>query len=199
MKRFILSLSLGLLAAYAAAGAQAPGAPRYKFDSDWPQLPLPNKWKLGGITGLAVDKNEDVWVMSRPSDLRDMELQAELDPPIAACCVRAPTMIHIDKAGKVIGSFDTAQGHGMDVDSKGFIYIGSDTVRKYDPATGKVMATVPRTPDFEGGRGTVGTGEPAKYTPGRGSIGPVGTIPPQGGGRGADPAAQAAQAAAVAA
>ena len=42
-------------------------------------------------------------------------------------------MIHIDKTGKVIGSFDAPQGHGMDVDSQGFVYIGQDTVRKYDP------------------------------------------------------------------
>ena len=33
-------------------------------------------------------------------------LEAELNPPIADCCVRPPSMIHIDKEGNVIGSFD---------------------------------------------------------------------------------------------
>ena len=129
---FILPISL--LAIYAAPGVLAQSAPRYKFDPDWPK-PLPNKWKIGGITGLAVDRNDDVWVLNRPNDLTDIELHAELTPPAADCCVRPPSMIHIDKNGNVIGSFDAPQGHGMDVDSQGFVYIGQDTVRKYDPKT----------------------------------------------------------------
>ena len=56
-------------------------------------------------------------------------------------------MIHIDKNGNVIGSFDAPQGHGMDVDSKGFVYLGQDTVRKYDSKTGMlVKAVVPVQP-----------------------------------------------------
>ncbi len=62
-------------------------------------------------------------------------------------------MIHIDKNGNVIGSFDAPQGHGMAVDTKGFIYIGQDTVRKYDSQTGKMVAEVPRTPERPPGGG----------------------------------------------
>ena len=120
-----------LLVSYSGTGTQAQGAVRYTFDPAFPKE-LPNKWKIGGITGLAVDKNDDVWVLNRPNDLTDIELHAELTPPAADCCVRPPSMIHIDKQGKVIGSFDAPQGHGMDVDSQGFVYIGQDTVRKYD-------------------------------------------------------------------
>ena len=50
-------------------------------------------------------------------------------------------MIHIAghdgpgyKDGDVIGYFDAQQGHGMAVDKKGFLYLGQNTVRKYDPA-----------------------------------------------------------------
>src|SRR5216683_8362365 len=128
-----------------AVGAQEMAAPKYKVDPDWPK-PLPNKWKMGGVTGLAVDKDDNVWVLDRPNDLTDVELEAELTPPLADCCVRPPSMIHIDKSGTVIGSFDAPQGHGMAVDSKGFVYIGQDTVRKYDPKTGKVVGEVPRAP-----------------------------------------------------
>ena len=129
-----------------AVSAQAQTVPRFKFDPDWPK-PLPNKWKMGGVTGLAVDKDDNVWVLNRPNDLTDIELEAELNPPLADCCVRPPAMIHIDKAGNVIGSFDAPQGHGMAVDSQGFVYIGQDTVRKYDPKTGKVVGEVPRAPE----------------------------------------------------
>src|SRR5438045_9793126 len=111
---------IALVGSYAGSGLQAQTAPRYKFDPEWPK-PLPNKWKMGGVTGLAVDKDDNVWVLDRPNDLTDIELEAELSPPIADCCVHPPSMIHIDKNGNVIGSFHAPEGHGMAVDSKGFV------------------------------------------------------------------------------
>src|ERR1700680_936287 len=191
---------LGLLALCVSLGAQEKTAPKFKFDPDWPK-PLPNKWKMGGVTGLAVDKDDNVWVLDRPNDLTDIELEAELTPPIADCCVRPPSMIHIDKNGNVIGSFDAPQGHGMAVDSKGFVYIGQDTVRKYDPKTGKVVGEVPRTPERPPGGGG-GDAAPPSGTrmPGRGSRGPVaGFLPPPGGRAQPDPAAREARAASIAA
>jgi hypothetical protein len=167
-----------------ALTAQEPTAPKFKLDPDWPK-PLPNKWKLGGVTGLAVDKDDNVWVLNRPNDLTDIELEAELTPPVADCCVRPPAMIHIDKNGNMIGSFDAPQGHGMAVDSKGFVYIGQNTVRKYDPKTGKVVGATPRAPETETG-GTAGAAEPTlpAHTPGRGSAGPVAGFLTPAGGRG---------------
>jgi DNA-binding beta-propeller fold protein YncE len=189
----ILTISLGVLALYAGLGAQT--APRYKYDPEWPK-PLPNKWKIGGITGLAVDKNDDVWVLNRPNDLTDIELHAELTPPAADCCTRPPSMIHICKNGDVLGSFDAPQGHGMDVDSQGFVYIGQDTVRKYDPKTGKVVAEIARAPETEGGGPPGGRGAAPERIPGRGGRGPIagflgrgGGIANEGGGRGANAAA----------
>ena len=70
-------------------GAQTETAPKYKVDASWPK-PLPNKWKMGGVTGLAVDKDDNVWVYDRPNDLTSIEVEAELNPPIADCCVRLP-------------------------------------------------------------------------------------------------------------
>src|SRR6266478_3812874 len=140
---FVALASLCLLALGVSVVAQNMAAPKYKFDPDWPKT-MPNKWKIGGVTGLAVDKDDNVWVYDRPNDLRDMELKAELSPGIADCCVRPPSMIHIDKNGNVIESFDPPQGHGMAVDSKGFVYLGNsvkglNTVRKYDPKSGKLL------------------------------------------------------------
>src|SRR5881396_3846967 len=189
-----LLTGLGVFGVDGIPGAQEQTAPRYKFDPDWPK-PLPNKWKMGGVTGLAVDKDDNVWVYDRPNDLTDIELEAELTPPVADCCVRPPAMIHIDKNGNVIGSFDAPQGHGMDVDSKGFVYLGQDTVRKYDPKTGKLVGEVPRTPEREGGGGEGRGAAGAARVPGRGGPGPVAGFltPPGGRGRGnqPDPAARA--------
>ena len=144
----------GLVAAGGTSVASAQSAPELVFDPTWPK-DLPNIWKLGGITGLALDRDENVWVYNRPNDLTNIELHAELATPLALCCTRAPSMIHLDRTGRVIGSFDAPQGHGMDVDSAGFVYLGQDTVRKYDPRSGRVVAEIARAPEREDG-GPVG-------------------------------------------
>src|SRR5438477_5737907 len=204
-------LALGMFAAYSSIGSHASvqaqnGAPRYKFDPEWPK-PLPNKWKIGGITGLAVDPKDDtVWAYDRPNDLTNIELEGEIG--IADCCTLPPSMIHFDKQGNVIGSFVAPQGHGMDVDSKGFAYLGQDTVRKYDVKTGKLVAEVPRAPEREPGVPNVPDSVPM-HKPGVGGAGPVaGFVPAPAaagaeggrgggrGGRGGDPAAAAARIAA---
>src|ERR1700740_1511648 len=105
IKTLVVLASLGLLTVLGVGrgtrtGAQTTGAPKFKVDCDWPK-PLPNKWKMGGVTGLAVDQDDNVWGYDRPTDLTDIELEAELIPPIADCCVRPPSMIHIDKDGNV--------------------------------------------------------------------------------------------------
>src|ERR1700741_5287229 len=126
MRKKRLLLAFGVSAGFclvillAARGARTQSGPKYKVDAEWPK-PLPSKWKMGGVTGLAVDKDDNVWVHDRPNDLTDIELEAELTPPIADCCVRPPSMIHIDKEGNVIGSLDTPQGHGMTRETKGFV------------------------------------------------------------------------------
>jgi len=194
-----------LLVLVVALGAQTQTAPKYKVDATWPK-PLPNKWKMGGVTGLAVDKDDNVWVLDRPNDLTSIEVEAELNPPIADCCVHPPAMIHLDKEGNVIGYFDAPQGHGMAVDNKGFVYLGQNTVRKYDPKTGKVIGEVPHTPDLENG-GKFDMPPMPQRAPGEGSAGPVAgfvTVPGAGrrggggggGGNQQDPAARAAAAAA---
>ena len=173
------------LAAFSAVGrAQAP---EFVFDPSWPQ-PLPNNWKIGGITGLAVDADDNIWVLNRPNDLTALELRAEPSPPIALCCTRPPSMIHFDRRGNVIESFDAPQGHGMDVDDEGFVYIGQDTVRKYDPGTGEVVAEIARTPERENGA-RVGLPPPMERDPGQGSRGPViNFLGPPPGAMAADPA-----------
>ena len=184
----------GAALALLCAGAQAQTAPTYYADPTWPKT-LPNSWKMGGITGLAVDRNDHVWVLNRPNDLADMELLAELTPPVSECCVRPPAMIHLDGAGTVIGSFDAPQGHGLDVDADGFVYLGQDTVRKYDPRTGEVLAELQRTPEREGG-GRVGLPPPVERIPGQGTLEHAAVFMPS---EPDDPAEAAAEAAAAAA
>ena len=201
----VFAAGIAVLFLQAGTAAQNSSAPRYKFDPDFPR-PLPNKWKIGGVMGISLMADDSIWVYNRPNDLTNLELGAETTPPLAACCVRPPSMIHFDSTGNVIGSFVAPQGHGMDTDSKGFAYLGQDTVRKYDVKTGRMVAEVPRAPEREGG----GPNRPAalpQVVPGQGGQGPIaGFLPPPPGaagrgrgGRGggnADPAAEAAATAA---
>ena len=155
----------------------SPQEPKFKVDPDWPR-PLPHKWKIGGITGLAVDKDDNVWVYDRPNDLTDIELEAELNPPIADCCISPPSLIHFDKQGNVIGYINPPQGHGMAVDAQGFLYTGNtvgglDSVHKYDPKTGQLLGTVPRAPEREAGVGRNQDEGMDSHLPGHGSAGPV--------------------------
>jgi DNA-binding beta-propeller fold protein YncE len=189
-----LAAAVAFVLTHSGNGAQAQGGPRYYFDPGWPKT-LPNNWKIGGITGLAVVPGADtVWAFNRPNDLTSIELHKEVG--IADCCVRPPSMIHFDKEGNVLGSFDAPQGHGMDVDSKGFAYLGQDTVRKYDTRSGKVVAEIPRTPEREGGGGGGPQMWPPKRNPGEGGAGPVAgfvTVPGRGGRGAPDPAAEEKQ------
>jgi hypothetical protein len=200
----VMSIALGVFVVYVTLGAQAQTAPRYLYDPGWPK-PLPNKWKMGGITGLAVAPNDDtIWAYDRPNDLTNIELEAELNPPIADCCTLPPSMLHFDKEGTLIGSFAAPQGHGMDIDSKGFAYLGQNTVRKYDTKTGKLVGAIEHSPETEGGGAFQQEANLPNHVPGQGGTGPVaGFLPPPpgaarggGGGRGGrgapDPAAQAA-------
>jgi sugar lactone lactonase YvrE len=163
----------------AAPAASAPEAafPQFTVDATWPK-PYPNKWKIGGVTGLAVDSEDHVWVYNRPNDLTSLELEAERTPPIADCCVRPPSMIRIAghdgptyKDGEVIEYFDAPQGHGMAVDAKGFLYLGQNTVRKYDK-TGKMLQEVPHIPENNDGTPFTMPLIP-KRVPGLGGPGPV--------------------------
>ena len=197
-------VSTGLVMLYSPHSDAQGSAPRYVFDPAWPK-PLPNKWKIGGITGLAVAPDDTVWAYDRPNDLTSIELEAEIG--IADCCALPPSMIHFDMDGNVIGSFNAPQGHGMDIDSKGFAYLGQNTVRKYDTRSGKLVGEIAHTPETENG-GTFTAPQMPNHTPGVGGTGPVaGFVQPgqaagggggnaegggRGRGRGADPNAVAA-------
>jgi hypothetical protein len=185
----VLAAALGAVGLYVAAGAQSPStslgagpssAPRYKYDPDWPK-PLPNKWKMGGVIGLGITRDDTVWVYHRPTDLTSLELEAEVG--VSDCCARPPSMIHLGKDGSVLGSFDAPQGHGMDVDDRGFAYLGQDTVRKYDTRTGALVGEIPRIPERVGG----GPNQPAAIAPrvpGQGGPAPITRflLPPNGPG-----------------
>jgi len=52
-----------------------PLAPHYDVDPAWPK-PLPNRWLLGAVAGVAVDSSDHVWLVHRPSPLQPNETRS---------------------------------------------------------------------------------------------------------------------------
>src|SRR5262245_2100818 len=120
-----------------AARGAAPaggGAPSYRVNALWPQ-PLQNHWVLGAVSGVAVDKQDHVWIVHRGADsLESSEKSMILTPPTSTeCCVPAPAVMEFDSAGRVVSSWATGgvgfvwpqSTGGIAVDGEGNIWIAA--------------------------------------------------------------------------
>src|ERR1041384_886367 len=75
--------------------------PKFQVDPFWPK-PLPNHWVLGSVTGVAVDRNDHIWIVHRGADsLGNNEKGGILKPP-TGCCVPAPPVLEFDQAGNLL-------------------------------------------------------------------------------------------------
>jgi hypothetical protein len=100
--------------------------PGFKLDASWPK-PLPNNWILGQIAGIAVDADDNVWIVQRARSLSVLEAFAtdafddagnpivdsdgkpvnELGHPrpagaLSGCCAPAPAVMKFDPAGNLL-------------------------------------------------------------------------------------------------
>src|SRR5258706_3313996 len=94
MSRRLIFVALAgacLAAPHVSLTAQTPAAPKYKFDPDWPKT-MPNKWKIGGVTRVAVHQHQHASVHDPPHALRDMDLKAGVRPTPPHSCVQPPSV-----------------------------------------------------------------------------------------------------------
>lgn len=130
-------LAAGLAALVVGVGfAQAPSL---RVNPLWPQ-PMQENQIFGSITGLAVDAQNNVWVVHRGADsLETNEKGMMLSPPSSSvCCVAAPFILEFDSAGKRVAAFGgPGQGYnwpqvpgGIAVDANSVWITGAG----YDPA-----------------------------------------------------------------
>ena len=107
--------------------------PQFQVDPFWPK-PLPNDWIVGQCAGVAVDEHDNVWVIHRPRSLTEREAGAVQDPPIADCCVPAPSVLQFDQEGNLlqawggIGHPDNwpMNEHGIYIDADQNVWIASN-------------------------------------------------------------------------
>ena len=111
-----------LLTADANAQSQPPRAvPTFAVDASWPKVPP--QWKLGDASSIAIDAEDNVYVLHRPRTLKP-EDAAKAAPPVMV----------FDAAGNFVKSWGgPGQGfdwpereHGMHIDHKGFAWIGGN-------------------------------------------------------------------------
>jgi len=90
----------------ASTSPQEERPPRYEVDAAWPK-PLPDKWLIGQVGGLAVDKHDHIWINQRPRSLTDDEKGAGPNPPTrteprSLCCKAAPSVMEFDGEGNLL-------------------------------------------------------------------------------------------------
>jgi hypothetical protein len=81
---------IALIAAARASGGQTPNiqVPIFEYDPTFPK-PLPENWAIGPISGLAVDRQDHLFVVQWPGGLLTNERLsgANANPPKAECCI----------------------------------------------------------------------------------------------------------------
>jgi DNA-binding beta-propeller fold protein YncE len=124
----VLAAAAGCLAGGALydgrAAAQHTGqAPQFEVDPQWPK-PLPNRWLVGAIAGVAVDSRDHVWIVHRPGTLQPNETRS--------IWRAAPPVIEFDQAGNIVSTWGgPGDGyewpdleHGIYVDQDDHVWLG---------------------------------------------------------------------------
>jgi DNA-binding beta-propeller fold protein YncE len=124
--------------------AQDP--PKYQVDPSWPRE-LPNNWIMGQVGGMAVDRQDHIWVLQRPGTDTPDELGASLTPPRSMCCMPTPPVLEFDTQGNLIQSwggpgegFDWPKTeHGIYVDKDDNVWIGGNAPAVNGPADRQLL------------------------------------------------------------
>lgn len=131
--RFVALLYLGALSAAFAQSTPATAPPEYQVDPFWPK-PLPNRWGVGQVSGVAVDRRDHVWIIHRPRSMTADERGATATPPRSECCIPAPSVIEFDPDGNVVQAWGgpghhpswPENEHGIFVDHQDRVWIAGN-------------------------------------------------------------------------
>jgi hypothetical protein len=100
----------------------AERVPIYVVDPAWPQ-PLPNRWILGAVVGVAVDSRQHVWITHRPTTLQPNETRSVWRA--------APPVLEFDPRGVLVSSWGGPGAgyewpnleHGIHVDGGNHVWV----------------------------------------------------------------------------
>ena len=154
-----MKLSLTCACMFLAGGswaqAQSP-APSFELDLFWPQVPMNGNWLAGGLGGMCMGQDDEVYLMNR----QNVD-EADLDGALLA-----PPVIVLNRQGEVIdgwGEPEVIGGrlHDCHVDILGNVWIvaaGEGYIQKYSSA-GELLLQLGESGSYDSSDGT-GEGEP---------------------------------------
>jgi DNA-binding beta-propeller fold protein YncE len=127
-RRVMRWLAVGIVTggfAGVGTGATQDGGqvPTFQVDPAWPR-PLPNRWLVGAVAGVAVDKQDHVWIVHRPGTLQPNETRS--------IWRAAPPVLEFDADGNLVQAWGGAgEGyewpdleHGIYVDDQDNVWLG---------------------------------------------------------------------------
>ena len=152
--------------------------PLFKVDAAWPILP--DDLIFGQAPGLAIDSEDNIWVLHRPNSLNPTEAGLDQEPPIAqSCCTAAPHVLRFDQDGRLLSAWGgaavapeidgmnqwPANVHGLYVTREGDVWIGGngddDHVVLNFTADGEFLRQFGRRGQTDGNLSEVALGNPA--------------------------------------
>jgi len=103
------------------AGTASVSVPTFRPDPDWPQVPA--QWRLGDVSSIAIDAEDNAWLLHRPRVLADSDF-----------AMAAPAVLGFDSAGNFLRAWGGAgegydwpqREHGLHIDYRGFAWIGGN-------------------------------------------------------------------------
>ena len=145
-----LAIAVGILCS-TSSQAQT-GAPKYEVDLSWPK-PLPDRWAIGGLGGVCVDRQDHVFLLNR-QDVLEGDLNAGH---------LAPAVIEIDPAGNLVNSWGNPdlldpRLHSCYFDTDNNAWIASapsGMVQKYSHDGSRLLFQIGKKGVFDSSDGTV--------------------------------------------
>lgn len=144
--------------------------PTFRVDSDWPHVPA--QWKLGDVSSIAIDAEDNAWILHRPRTLSAEEAS-----------IAAPPVLGFDRAGNFLDAWGgngdgyewPQREHGIHIDQHGFVWLGGNNcpgrVAGLEPVSddqllkftldGELVMQVGRSDASGGNRDTANFHEPA--------------------------------------
>ena len=104
-----------------ASAQSAQMVPTFRADPDWPQVP--DHWRLGDVSSVAIDADGNAWLLHRPRTL----------PPEEAH-MAAPAVIGFDSEGRFLKAWGgdgegyewPQREHGLHIDYQGHAWLGGN-------------------------------------------------------------------------
>lgn len=77
--------------------------PRFEADASWPKVP--DDLMIGQVPGLAVDNEDNIWILQRPNSLGFSDTGLAQSPPTAVCCKPAPHVMQFSPDGDLLSAW----------------------------------------------------------------------------------------------